>query len=217
MTNPANGASANPTGGNHKVGTFINSAGESYTVRGMSPTTPENIAMAVTEEWKAAGKALPIIPTYEAILATGEKEIHAHDKTTLVVEGNPEQTAINQANWKAYLDANAEFTGECNARLMKVVFLAVDVHPDDAWREEMEFIGMKLPPKGSAAERYAYVENHVVQNPGDIASLMARVFNVAGMINEAALNAVEATFRSALEEAFAIAGSTVAQTGKLEG
>jgi Flp pilus assembly pilin Flp len=209
-------AAVSPTDATKAFGIFTNAAGEVYMIHGLSPLLPQKMLDAIKTEWTKAGKALPVIPTY-TIPATDahEEEIHEHDEKS-ILEGTPELVKENQAAWDAYTRANAELQGEYNARLMKLVFLAVEASPTDQWRDEMEFMGIPVPTNNSAAEKYAFVESRVVQSPSDIAGLMTSVFRLAGIISEAAIAEVEATFRSSLEEAFTQAGKSTGQTRELE-
>ena len=181
--------------------TFINSAGKVYRIHGLSPMLPQQIEDGLKTEWKEMGKFLPVIPTYEVTTASGEKELHIHDEKS--IESAP---ASEQAAWKVYHEANIEFEGEKSARLMRKVFLCVDVQPTDEWRADMEFVGVKLPPKNSAQERYKYVELEVIQSADDIAMLPVTVLRLAGIINQAGAEAAKQSFRSLLGEAFTEAG-----------
>lgn len=190
-----------PTDPTKVFATFTNSAGQMYKIHGLSPMLPEQIENGLKEEWKVAGKVLPVVPTYEVVTASGEKEIHAHDEKSIA-----SATSIEQVAWKIYQEANAEFEGEKSARLMRKVFMCVVVDPSDEWRAEMEYVGVKLPPKGSPQERYKYVELEVIQSAEDIAALPVAVLRLAGIINQAGEEAAKASFRSLLGQALSQAG-----------
>lgn len=187
-------------------GTFTNAIGEQYTIHGLSPVTPQRIMESVRAEFLRAGKPVLAVPTYKVQTATGEEEIHEHDATTLVVPDNPAQTQINQDAWQEYVKSTAALDAEYNVRLMRVVFLAVTAKPTQEWRDEMAFTGVDLPAENSPAERYLYVETRVIQSAKDVASLMTGVFRLAGVISEAAVAEVDATFQRAMEEAVVEAG-----------
>jgi hypothetical protein len=197
-------------------GSFTNAAGKTFAISGLSPLTPQHIMESVRQKWIKDGKIIPICPTYEVVTASGEVEIHEHDATTLIVEGDAEKTKINQEKWQEYSRLSAELDGEYNIRLMRVVFLAVEAVPTDDWRNEMDFVGVDLPPKGSAQEKYLYIETEVVKSAQDIAKLMTGVFRLAGIINEAAVADAEAAFQRMLEGAFVEAGVSPGEVGKLE-
>jgi hypothetical protein len=198
------------------LGSFTNSNGDVFTIRGLSPMLPDKITGAIKAEWNAAGKALPVCPTYEVVTISGEKETHFHNETTLVVDGDSELTARNQKEWSDYVRLSNEFEGENSARIMKKVFLSVDTTPTDEWRDEMQFLGIELPLRNTAAEKYLFVETKVVQSASDIAKLMTSVLCLAGVISEASKNEAEATFQRALEDALALASSAETKAGKLE-
>ena len=197
-------------------GSFTNAAGKTFVISGLSPLTPQHIMESVRRKWVKDGKIIPVCPTYEVTTISGEIEIHEHDAATLIVEGNAEQTKINKETWQEYTRLSAELDGEYNTRLMRVVFLAVEAVPTDDWRNEMEFIGVDLPPKGSAQEKHLYIETEVVRSAQDIAKLMTGVFRLAGIINEAAVAEAEAAFQRMLEKAFVEAGKSPGQEGELE-
>lgn len=180
------------------TGTFKNSNGEEFLIRGVSPLTMEKIKDAVNAEFN-----VPEIPTYEVETATGEKETHQHDKTTLTVEGNPEQTLINKTKWAEHEKILAKAEAEFQIRLMRVVLLSVKVSPTQEWRDEMAFLGIKLPVINSPEERYLYIETRVIQSAEDLTKLMTCVFRTAGMISKEAISEVDATFQRSMEEAFA--------------
>jgi hypothetical protein len=195
-------APVSPTDPTQVFTSFTNSAGQTFMIHGLSPMLPEQINETLREEWKATGKALPKAPTY-TIPATEahDEEIHEHTEKSLVVDGDPEQAAANQAAWKAYTEVNAEFQGEYSTRLMKKVFLAVVTPPTDQWRQEMEFVGVSIPAKGSAAEKYKFVQLEVIQSLEDVAMLQVAVLRLAGIIDEAAVDAAKASFRSFIKTA----------------
>jgi len=212
MTNKPN---VEPKARNYSV--FVNSANESYTLHGLSPLLPEKIQGAIKAEFERAGKTLPVVPTYEVETASGEKELHQHDATTLIVPGKEAETAENQRVWAEYVQAQAEVTEEYNNRIMKAVFMAVEAKPTQTWREEMKFLGIETPPENSQAEKYAFIETHVIQSPEDLSKLMTSVFRMAGIISEAAVAEADATFQRAVEAAYTEAGQPTGKAGALEG
>jgi len=185
---------------------FVNSAGETYMIHGLSPMLPEKLLGAVRAEFEQDGRKLPEVPTYEIETAAGDKETHQHDATTLVVPGNDELTKANQEAWREYVRASSALNEEYNTRLMRAVLMAVDAKPTQAWRDEMKFLGVVSPPENSPAEKYSFVETHVIQSPADLSKLMTSVMRMAGIISEAAVAEVDATFQRILETAFAQAG-----------
>jgi hypothetical protein len=204
-----------PTDPTQVFTTFTNSAGQKFMIHGLSPMLPEQITNAIQEEWKASGKSLPAIPTYEVITATGEKEIHAHDAVS-IHEGPPETVKLQEAQWSEYSRKTAEFQGDYSTRLMKKVFLSVATEPTDKWREEMEFLGIPLPKKGSPAERYKFVENEVIQSLEDVAMLQVAVLRLAGIISPEGVEAAKASFRSFIREATTQATPTENKSGQVE-
>ena len=195
---------------------FVNSANESYILHGLSPLLPEKIQGAVRAEFERDGKTLPVIPTYEVETASGEKELHQHDATTLIVPGKDAETAENQRVWAEYISAQTALTEEYNNRIMKAVFMSVEAKPTQTWRDEMKFLGIETPPENSPAEKYSFIETHVIQSPEDLSKLMTSIFRMSGVISEAAVAEVDATFQRAMEEAYVEAGKPTGKAGPLE-
>jgi hypothetical protein len=189
-------------------GSFTNAAGEVYTIHGLSPLLPAQLMGAAKAEFEKSGEILPEIPTYEVTTIGGEKEIHQHDSTTLVVEGDEAQTKANQKAWLDYTKAYVKLNNAYNLRVMHAAFLAVEVEPTQAWRDEMKFIGAEIHAEGSVEERYAFVETHVIQCPADLSKLTLMVFRMSGIIPEEATAEVDATFQRAVERAFVEAGKS---------
>lgn len=200
--------SAKGTDANKNYGSFTNSAGETFVIHGLSPLLPQKMMDAVKAEWLRDGKQLPIVPTYVVTLAGGDTEVHEHDASTLVVEGDEKLTKINQDNWREYSRLSTSLEAEYNTRLMKAVLLAVQVTPTQEWRDEMDFMGVGRPTEKSPAEKYAFVETKVIQSALDLSKLMSAVFRLAGIISEEAIAEVDATFQRSMEEAFAEAGKS---------
>jgi hypothetical protein len=195
------------------IGTFTNSAGEVYTIRGLSPMLPQKILDTVKAEFAAAGKTIPPIPTYTipANEIHGE-EVHEHNETS-ILEGTPEQVEQSKAAWFAYQSAIDALNNEHTTRMMRAMFMAVDVKPTQSWRDEMKFIGAATPPENSPAEKYAFIETHVVQTPSDLTKLMTSVFRMSGIISEAAVAEVDATFQRFVEDAYSEAGKPTGKAG----
>jgi len=185
---------------------FVNSAKETYIIHGLSPMLPDKLLGAVKAEYEKVKGKIPPAPTYEVTTASGEKETHLHDATTLIVPDDEQQTAENQRVWAEYNKAITSVNEEYNNRIMKAVFMAVEAKPTQAWRDEMKFLGIPTPPENSPAEKYSYIETHVIQSPEDLAKLTTSVFRMAGIISEAAIAEVDATFQRDMEKAFTQAG-----------
>lgn len=187
------------------AGTFTNTLGETYQVYGLSPLIPASILEAVHAEYVEKNGALPTKPTYTVTTKPGDKEVHEHDERS-ILEGSPEQVKLNKAAWASYIEQSRKIDDEYNLRLMRAVFMAVATPVPQSWRDEMHFIGAKLPKEGSPEERYMFVETHVVKSAQDLAKLMVKVFRMSGVIQEEDVAKVEATFQGFMERAFAEAG-----------
>lgn len=185
-----------------RLGSFTNTNGETFQIRGLSPMVIDQIRTDIKADWDRQGKPWPVCPTYTIPASeANEEEVHDHNATTLLVKDDLAQTKTNEAVWEKYTRQLEEIESENSKRLMKKVFLAVDCHPDDAWRDEMEFGGTTLPAKGSGAEKYLYVSQRVIQSFDDVAKLLTSVLGLAGIIKAEAVEAAEAAFQSLMEQA----------------
>jgi hypothetical protein len=195
------------------TGTFTNSAGEVYTVYGLSPLLPNKIMASIKNEFTRGGKSLPVCPTY-IIPATDahSEEIHEHDEKS-ILEGTPEEVETNKTAWKEYQESTIKINREYNSRIMKAVLLTVQAQPTQDWRDRMKFIGAELPLEGSPQEIYLFVETNVIKCPVDLSGLTLIAFQSAGIIKEEMTTEVEATFRDFMERAFIEAGR-LEDTGK---
>jgi hypothetical protein len=177
---------------------------------------PGQITDTIKAEWAKAGKPLPEKPTYKAKILEGTpeeyEEVREHDEKS-ITQGTPKEVAVQEYAWRSYLINQAEFQGEYSTRLMKKIFLAVATEPTAAWREEMEFVGIALETKGSAKERYQFAQSEVVQSMDDIADLQVAVMRLAGIIEEAAVDAAKASFRSLIRQAVSEAGGPKTTAG----
>jgi hypothetical protein len=198
------------------TGSFTNSAGETYPVQGRSPLLYEKLGRAIEADFIAKGKPILPHPTYEITTVTGDIETHEHDATTLVKEGDPEQTEKNKAQWQEYVLQQNEMQAEYSTRSMKMVLLAVQAKPTPEWREEMAVLGIPTPPPNSVEERYSFIETHVIQSPEDLSKLMALVFRLSGLISEEAVAEAESTFQGIVERAFTQAGKQVPETKRVD-
>lgn len=196
--------------------TFTNSAGQTFSIHGLSPVIPHRIMDSVKSDFIKRDGELPSIPTYEVVTVSGEKEIHEHDEKSLMVEGDPEQTKINQDAWKKYQDLSNEMISDYNSRIMKSVLMTVQAIPTKAWRDEMKFIGIELPAEGSQDEKYLFIETNVIRNHVDLSSLTLLAFQSAGIIKEEMTAEVEATFRDFMEGAFIEAARNTDKRERLE-
>ena len=201
---------ANPTDPTQVFTSFTNSAGKTFMIHGLSPMLPEQITNSVKADWVKQNKTLLECPTYEIVTKSGEREVHQHDDKSILTAIEEDKT-----KWREYSQNSAEFQGEYSRRLMKKVFLAIVTPPTDEWREEMVFTGVSLQPKGSAAERYQFTELEVIQSMDDVADLQVAVLRLAGIIDEAAVDAAKASFRGFIRAAVIEATGQKVAEGKM--
>lgn len=188
------------------TGKFVNTSGESFAIKGISPLILEKIRAAVQEEWKAAGKEIgpaPEPPTYEVTDAAGDQHQVKHDAKS--AEENDE----TKAAWAAYQGKLADWQllvdlqeSEINKRILRAITLCVIVDKSAyaQWIEEQEFIGVPVP-ETPAARLSAYVETHVISSTDDVFKLMTAVMKVSGMADDQVAEAAERSFRAAMEQA----------------
>jgi hypothetical protein len=178
------------------AGTFTNSLGKTFKIHGLPPLVPQKIEQAVEREWREAhnGK-IPTPPLYKVVNVAGEEELHPHDEKTT-------KNKKEQAEWIQYISEKEVYDTIRSNRLMKRVTMCVDVTPDDLWRAEYEATIGALPTNPFEV-KMEYIETEVLASAEDVMKLMTSVMRLTGMVNEEAIDAAEATFRSSVEKATA--------------
>jgi hypothetical protein len=185
---------------------FTNSAGQSFPIVGISPFMLDQIRIDLTERWRIAGHPLPsmppAVPTYEAEIAGGGKEIYPLDAEGIETDEEKAKWAAYQLDLAIYKAVLTDFETECNTELSKEIFQSVDVDPaqDKEWIERCEY-RKTLLPSNRFELRELYVKTWVVRAVSDIPHLMTSVLVTSELANEEAIKTVEDSFRRQLSAA----------------
>ena len=185
---------------------FVNSAGRSYPITGISPFTLDQIKIDLAERWRLDGHPLlsspPPVPTYEIETVGGGKETFEMDKESLETEEEKIKWNLYQAELKFYQGVLASFESEYNQQLSKESFPAVDVDPkvDKEWIAWCQYREMSLPEHRFELKEL-YVKTQVVRSVSDIPRLMSAVMITSELATEEATKTVEASFQRQLSAA----------------
>lgn len=178
--------------------TFTNSVGETFDLFPANPLEKDILLEQQRAEWKAAGRPLPELPTYEVETVTGEKQRVAVDTAEKAAAAG-----IGEA-WLAYERAQQAFNAEHSTRHMKSLFLCVDADPEQypLWKRRMKALGKPLPEDED--ERFQlFCQTWVIRSMDDLGAFVIAVTGEMTGMNEEAQAAALAKFRPVLEKAFA--------------
>lgn len=131
---------------------------------------------------------MPAPPTYTVETATGVKEVHTHDETTL-------ETAEDKAAWAEYQDNLKAAQAKLNESLMRVVLLRglkVDI-PANGWVKEQEYMGITVPDDPTE-RRMHYLQTEALATREDYEAAVAGVMGASG-VPEEVIRQAEDTFR----------------------
>jgi len=174
-------------------GIFVNSAGLSFHIQGISPFALETIPKQLEEEWTAAGKKLPKRPTYITKTVGGNEEVHEHDEKSL-------ETKEEKKAWAEYLVDQAAFDHELQERMLTNILLDGVAAPeiDPKWVERQKFMGRRVPTNEFELEIF-WKKTQVIRSTEDAQGLMTSVLALTG-VSEEAIRVAEDSFRSTVEK-----------------
>lgn len=176
--------------------TYTNSAGECFDLLPANPLEEQIIKEQLEAEWKASGKALPELPTYEVKSITGEVQhiqVDSREKA--------ESAGIGDA-WTLYQQAQDAFNSEYGDRFLTSCFLCVNANPDDFRPWKLRMKALKIPiPDDEADKLILFCKTWVIRSKDDIPNLIFYVTRTIANVDEGALKAAEDKFRALLEEA----------------
>lgn len=135
---------------------------------------------------------MPGPPTYTIETATGVKETHPHDETTL-------ETDEDKAAWADYQARLKAATSAFNLALMRLVLLRgikVEIPEDDGWVREQAFIGIAVP-EAPLERRMHWLETEALANESDYMQAVSGVMEASG-VPEEVIGEAQATFRGEL-------------------
>lgn len=131
----------------------------------------------------------PEPPTYEVETATGAREKHAHDATTL-------ETEADKAAWEDYQQKRAAAENLLSEALVKMALLRgikFEMPQDGAWVKEQQMMMLQIPTD-PLERKLHYLTTEAFVTAEDYERLMAGVMAESGMPEEV-LQQAEATFR----------------------
>lgn len=137
---------------------------------------------------------LPDAPFYEITTATGAKEKHLHDDTTV-------QTDEERAALAAYKVEIARLNAEQQAKLTRLVLLrgiTFDYPTDEMWVKEQAYLGIQVPDE-PMDRRLHYIETEVIANAADVEAITLGVMEASGVPEEMVRQMAE-SFRHSLGE-----------------
>lgn len=172
--------------------TFTNSRGREIVIIGLSPFLIDKI--------RASGD-IPEPPTYIIETVAGDEEIHTHDETTLEIEGDPEQTKVNQEAWQKYLDDSEVAQSGVNEKFLRLLLLRgidldLEEYEQGDWIAEQEAFGIDVP-ENPIDRKVHYVQTEILSSFDDVINLLMRVMSLSGLDQEA-MAVAEESFRSAI-------------------
>ena len=171
---------------------FINSAGVSYKIFGLSPLLAAKLSAAVEKEFKQSGRWVSV-PTYEVKLLGGSIEVHEHTEASL-------STDEERQKWVAYQDCQKAMSLAANERIMKKLFLCVEPTPDQMkdYCDELEFLGSEVPANQKQLLN-DFVTDRVICGAEDLMNLTTAIMKASGSMDEDTASAAEAQFRLILQ------------------
>ena len=135
---------------------------------------------------------MPPVPTYDAPTVSGHVEKHPHNETTL-------ETEAEKAAWYDYQAARERVTSERWDNLLDFLFseaIQSKPPPTSEWSINLEKWGLEAPDDPEKLKRF-WLENIVC--PGEeMGSLIARLFQLAGLADDEGVRQFEAFFRITL-------------------
>lgn len=135
---------------------------------------------------------IPEPPTYEATTVSGHVEVHPHDEESV-------ETDEEKAEWHDYQLAKARALDERITNLTHFLLLegvADDPPPLEEWGVDLERWEIVVPDDEDDLKVF-WLENE--RCPGEeMGSLMARLYQLAGLTDDEGVQKIEAFFRSTL-------------------
>lgn len=179
---------------------FITTDGTELELRPISVAILNRISQDIETKYRERGEPLDP-PTYTIETAGGGEEIHIHTEETT-------DTPEEKAALAAHQDAQERLSAEQNDKSLRyMVIKGVASNPPADWLEDAEYFGIDLPDD-PRERKWIWIEE-VLKTAGDAQKFATHLMTLSatGGIEEEDLRAVEATFRSATQEAGSIANS----------
>lgn len=133
-------------------------------------------------------------PTYEVEVVGGEKQTYALDEKIAENKGRLDE-------WQAFVKAKKEQDAAYSKKFTELIIwdgIGVEVPgPDSEWQKNCDYFGIKIP-ENPIERKLFYVYNEVLVSPGDIGELIAEVFTVS-QVNEEAVQNLRDNFRAGIQ------------------
>lgn len=157
------------------------------------------VAMLLIEEVRLAGQKtveVPPIPTYPVELPDGTILTYEHDEKSI-------ETPEEKEAWSKYQAALQKQTQTASLKVMDLLF-AKGVELDDdlllhgEWREDQEFLGVKIPTHKLSLKLH-YLRTEVLTSPSAITEGLAEIMEASG-IDKSLVQAARNTFQRNMEQ-----------------
>ena len=149
---------------------------------------------------------LPEVPTYTVETAAGEVEVHPH-QVQKDAEGKITKSTLTTdaewAEWHAYeADREAAIAARYEAATRFLLYNCIPATPTpvDDWSVDLGLWGMAVPDAAGepVAHKLFWIENEYLPDPDDLTGILARLYEMAGLIAKDRAREFEAFFRFAL-------------------
>lgn len=157
----------------------------------------------IEKDYRDRGELLDT-PKYTVTVAGGVTEELPHNETTLVVEGDEEQTKKNQEIWAKYKDAVARLEAEQNTKRNNLWLLrGIDVKvPDDGWDTiQKELFGIDVPTD-PIERKLHYITTEILITIEDYFNAIRGItaLSMAGLVSKEVLDARLESFRDYVQQ-----------------
>lgn len=167
---------------------FVTSSGVTIPLRRVSQVYIERIY--AREELQ-----LPKVPTYEAELLGGGTQTFHLDKDSL-------ETPEDKEKWLEFESAREHIIAErLHAVAEFLLFNCIDMEapPVDEWSVDFDMWDFERPdPEDEKGFKLQWIECELLSDPDDYAAIMAKLYGMAGIVEESKIQEFEQFFRLAL-------------------
>lgn len=165
---------------------FVTSAGVTIPLRHVSKAWVERIY---------AKHSMPETPTYTAELVGGGTQTFEHDDTTLV-------SAQDHQAWNQYQDDKAQAISRRLEELASFLLyhcIELEAPPLEEWSVDFEMWGFEKPdPEDKKGYKLAWIDHELLADPDDEAKMMAKLYEMGGVIDSGKVKEFEEFFRLTL-------------------
>lgn len=177
-----------------KKNTITTDAGVEVPIQPISLVTLEMSEQGLLQSYKDRGEPLDV-PTYEAELPGGEKEMHQHDATTL-------RTDEERAAWKAHLDAKDRYYNDLSELRQSIIYTdGIMAEPtDDLWEAKQRRRYIRIP-EDPEEKRVHWIKTELLRTAPDIveATTAIMALSAGGVVSREQIDAHKATFLHSLQ------------------